>query len=182
MDYDRDGVSHTRFNFLTDEHSKPTNSILICESMSDAGCTSEELHSKSCYSEMLRGTELHRRHYCLHDNQRLLVGLAWIYRDEQRLFRLFPKVVTKRVAHGGKFEPRAKLKAAFEEVLSVMEGCDQQEFFADKVIAVLADVVASMRSTCHENISGGKRPAVVSFNREKEPKRSRQYVANNGIR
>jgi len=93
MDYDRDGVSHTRFNFLTDEHSKPTNSILICESMSDAGCTSEELHSKSCYSEMLRGTELHRRHYCLHDNQRLLVGLAWIYRDEQRLFRLFPKVV-----------------------------------------------------------------------------------------
>jgi hypothetical protein len=51
--------------------------------------------------------------------------------------------LTKRVAHGGKFEPRAKLKAAFEEVLSVMEGCDQQEFFADKVIAVLADVVAS---------------------------------------
>ena len=44
------------------------------------------------FAEMQRDTELQRNKYNMEANQRLLVGIAWIYVGEHRLFRLFPKV------------------------------------------------------------------------------------------
>ena len=46
----------------------------------------------SDFYEMKRETGVQREKYQLEANQRLLVGLAWIYVGELRLFCLFPKV------------------------------------------------------------------------------------------
>ena len=50
---------------------------------------------------------------------------------------------------------------------------------------MMRELIASIRGDCHEqNVStmGSKRPAVVSYNQEREHKKNRQFVANHGIR
>jgi hypothetical protein len=70
--------------------------VLVSETVNAEGAIVEEdLEERMCgtdFSELKRDTETQRQTYKLDSNQRLLVGLAWIYVGELRLFRLFPKV------------------------------------------------------------------------------------------
>jgi hypothetical protein len=77
---------------------------------------------------------------------------------------------------------RTELKGDLEEMFSVIDGSPNLRFRMDEAKAMIRDYVARVRSECHENNSGGKRSAIVSYNQERESKKCRQYVANNGIR
>jgi hypothetical protein len=69
--------------------------VLTAETVDEQGTTIvNDLDGveNSDFYEMKRETGVQREKYKLETNQRLLVGLAWIYVGELRLFRLFPKV------------------------------------------------------------------------------------------
>jgi hypothetical protein len=81
------------------------------------------------------------------------------------------------------FQPRLALKAEIDELYSVIEGCMRPHEAIKEARTVIMDLVASVRAKCHEKNKNGKRPsAIVSYNQERERKKSRQYVANHGIR
>ncbi len=82
----------THLNFTPAEDEPLPRSILVCESVNESGCVVEQLDSRSSFSHLHQDTHQQRRLYNMGANERLLVGLGWIYKDELRLFRLFPKV------------------------------------------------------------------------------------------
>ena len=77
--------------------ANPATSVLVTETVIhplNEGTIVDELEGidGTDFAEMQRDTELQRKKYNMQANQRLLVGIAWIYVGEHRLFRLFPKV------------------------------------------------------------------------------------------
>jgi hypothetical protein len=73
---------------------------------------------------------------------------------------------------------RRERKGDLEEMFSVIDGSHNLRFWMDDAKAMIRDNVARVRSECHENNSGGKRSAIVSYIQERESKKSRQYVAS----
>lgn len=81
------------------------------------------------------------------------------------------------------FQPRLALKAEIDELYSVIEGCRRPHEAIKEARTVITDFVASVRANCQEKNKNGKLPsAIVSYNQERERKKSRQFVANHGIR
>lgn len=79
--------------------------------------------------------------------------------------------------------PRLALKAEIDELYSVIEGSSRPHEAIKEARTVIMELVASVRANCHERNQNGKRPAaIVSYNQERERKKSRQFVANHGIR
>jgi len=80
------------------------------------------------------------------------------------------------------FKPRLALKASWDEMLSVIEGSNRPQQLVEKACEMMSEFVADARAACHEQNTGRKRSAIVSYNQEREAKKCRQYVANHGIR
>jgi hypothetical protein len=81
------------------------------------------------------------------------------------------------------FKPRLTLlKAAMDELLSVIEGSDRPQDLVEEALEMMREFIANVCAECHEQNTGKKRSAIVSYNQEREPKKCRQLVANHGIR
>jgi hypothetical protein len=80
------------------------------------------------------------------------------------------------------FKPRLSLKATMDEMLSVIEGTNRPQDHAEEAREMMREFTANLRAKCHDENTGKKRSAIVSYNQEREPKKCRQLVANHGIR
>jgi hypothetical protein len=72
------------------------------------------------------------------------------------------------------FKPRLALKASMDELLSVIEGSNRPQDLVEEAREMMREFVANARAKCHEQNTGRKRSAIVSYNQEKEPKKCRQ--------